>query len=85
MTCPSGDRSLDVGQGNFIIYKRRKDNQIPFESNGNLKKIYDFIRMLDDDNYPSANFIIGQYKLNFNRANFNGEKIHADVIIEKIN
>ena len=72
-------------KGNFIKYKRRKDNQIPFESNGNLKKIYDFIRLLDDDNHPSANVIIGQYKLNFNRANFNGEKIHADVIIEKIN
>ena len=70
--------------GEFINYKRRKDNQIPFESAENLKKIYDFIRMLDDDNYPSSHLIIGQYKLNFNRANFNGEKIHADVIIEKI-
>lgn len=76
---------VEQPKGEFINYKRRKDNQIPFESANNLKKIYDFIRMLDDDNYPSAHLIIGQYKLNFNRANFNGEKIHADVIIEKLN
>ena len=76
---------VEQSKGEFINYKRRKDNQIPFKSTNNLKKIYDFIRMLDDDNYPSANLIIGQYKLNFNRANFNGEKIHTDVIIKKLN
>ena len=72
-------------KGDCVIYKRRNENVIPFESTNDLRKIYNFIRMLDDDNYPSANLIIGKYKLNFNRANFNGEKIHADVIIERIN
>jgi len=76
---------VEQPKGEFINYKRRKDNILPLESAYDLRRIYDFIRMLDDDNYPSANLIIGKYKLNFNRANFNGEKIHADVIIEKLN
>jgi len=76
---------VEQPKGEFINYKRRKDNILPLESIHDLRRIYDFIRMLDDDNYPSANLIIGKYKLNFNRANFNGEKIHADVIIEKLN
>ena len=71
--------------GEFITYKRRKDNVIPFEEIDSLKKIYDFIRMLDDENYPSSYINIGNYKLKFTRANFNGNKIHADVIIENIN
>ena len=66
------------------IYKRRKDNKIPFEEK-ELKKIYDFIRMLDSSAYPNPYLKIGNFKLEFNRANFDGEKIHSDVIITKIN
>ena len=69
---------------NCKIYKRRRDNKIPFESN-DIIKIYDFIRMLDSKEYPNPFIEIGNYKLEFNRANFNGEKIHSDVIIRKIN
>jgi len=54
-------------------------------------KIYDFIRMLDNEEYPNPYIEIGNYKLEFNRAprmchqwNFNGEKIHSDVIITKL-
>ena len=65
------------------IYKRRRDNRIPFESN-DIIKVYDFIRMLDSEEYPSPFIEIGNYKLEFNRANFNGKKIHADVIIKKV-
>ena len=66
------------------IYKRRRDNKIPFESN-DILRIYDFIRMLDSEEYPNPFIKIGNYKLEFNRATFNGEKIHSDVIIRKIN
>lgn len=67
--------------GNYITYKRRKNNIIPLEDMNSLKEIYDFIRMLDDDTYPDAYIKIGNFKLNFNRAKFNGQKIIADVNI----
>ena len=41
--------------------------------------------MLDSEEYPNPFIKIGNYKLEFNRATFNGEKIHSDVIIRKIN
>lgn len=72
-----------INKSNSIIYKRRKNNKIPFQSN-DIIKIYDFIRMLDNEEYPNPYIEIGNYKLEFNRANFNGEKIHSDVIITKL-
>ena len=40
-----------IKNSNSITYKRRRDNKIPFESN-DIIKIYDFIRMLDSEEYP---------------------------------
>jgi methionyl-tRNA formyltransferase len=65
------------------VYKRRKDNKIPFENTCELEKIYDFIRMLDEETYPNPFINIGNYKLSFSRASYNGKKILADVVIEK--
>ena len=69
--------------GDYVVYKRRKDNAIPFGETDSLKHVYDFIRMLDDETYPSPYLNVGGFKLEFNRSHFNGEKIHADVIITK--
>ena len=68
---------------NVKCYKRRKCNKIPFDSN-DIIKIYDFIRMLDSEEYPNPFIEIDNYKLEFNRSNFNGKKIHSDVIITKL-
>lgn len=67
-----------------IIYKRRSNNQIPFLDECSLEKVYDFIRMLDADDYPEPYLEIGNYKLSFNRAKFDGDSILADVKIRKI-
>ena len=78
-------QSMEQIKSSQMIYKRRKDNIIPFEKEQNIEKIYDFIRMLDSDDYPNPFIIINNFKLSFNRAKFNGEKILSDVLIEKIN
>jgi len=72
-------------------YKRRKDNHIPFENNeNNIEDIYNFIRMLDGNNYPKSYINIGNYKLEFSRASqhFNNNtdkaKILCDVEISQI-
>ena len=40
--------------------------------------------MLDSEEYPNPFIEIDNYKLEFNRSNFNGKKIHSDVIITKL-
>lgn len=65
------------------IYKRRKNNNIPFNQEKELSQIYDFIRMLDSPYYPNPHLNIGNFKLEFNRANFDGNNILCDVKITK--
>jgi len=64
---------------NEIIFKRNKDNTIDFTKS--IESIYDKIRMLDSDDYPTAYLNIGDYKLEFSRAKFNGKEIISDVKI----
>jgi len=61
-------------------YKRRKDNQIILK-NKSLYQLYDQIRMLDGDNYPSAFIEIDNFVFNFTRAKCDGEEILCDVRI----
>jgi len=66
--------------GDSKTFKRRKNNHIVFENNS-LEQIYDQIRILDDDQYPSAHIILGNYILEFNRAKLMENKILSDVKI----
>jgi methionyl-tRNA formyltransferase len=68
---------------NEIIYKRRKNNIVPFEIENDIENIYNFIRMLDREDYPNPHIKIGNYILNFSRAYFNGKNILCDIKIEK--
>lgn len=64
---------------NELIFKRNKDNTIDFTKS--IESIYDKIRMLDSDDYPTSYLNIGNYKLEFSRAKFNGKEIVSDVKI----
>ena len=77
-------KPIDQPSGDFVTYKRRKNNEIPFDKE-DLEGVYDFIRMLDNDDYPNPFVEIGNYKLEFSRARNNGDNILSDVIIKKIN
>lgn len=63
------------------IYKRRTDNKI--RESFKLNKIYDFIRMLDGDEYPKAYIEYGKYKIEFSRAALKNDHIIADVKIRR--
>lgn len=64
-------------------YKRIKDNQLKFNSTKDISDIYDQIRMVDDDSYPSPYIQIEGYKIEFSRAKINNNNIIADVRISK--
>jgi methionyl-tRNA formyltransferase len=77
-------KPIDQPLGDFVTYKRRKDNEIPFNKE-DLEGIYDFIRMLDNNDYPNPFIRIGNYTLEFSRARNNGDSILSDVVIKKTN
>ncbi|MCW6077017.1 methionyl-tRNA formyltransferase [Clostridium sporogenes] len=67
--------------GEVIQFKRRNPSQSEILSNFDLEKIYDYIRMLDGEEYPKAFIKFGKYKLQFSRASLKNNKIIADVEI----
>jgi len=66
---------------NEVIYKRRKNNELKDDSCTNLEKLYDCIRMLDGPAYPNSYITHGNFRIEFTRAQFNGENILCDAII----
>ncbi len=67
--------------GEVIQFKRRNSSQSEILSNFDLEKIYDYIRMLDGEEYPKAFIKFGKYKFEFSRASLKNNKIIADVEI----
>jgi methionyl-tRNA formyltransferase len=67
--------------GGYVV-KRRKpaDSIIPME--GDLKKLFDHIRMLDAEGYPKAYLEWGDYLLEFDRAKLCVDSIEADVRVK---
>ncbi|MDV2583341.1 methionyl-tRNA formyltransferase [Alkalibacillus haloalkaliphilus] len=69
--------------GEVVNFQRRKPIESNIEELDNLEKVYDFIRMLDADGYPKAYVNTKHFTLEFERASFKGDLIHADVKIRK--
>lgn len=81
---PNLEPITQLVRGDEKKYHRRKDNQLRLEDySDDGSKIYDFIRMLDGGKYPKAYIEIGNYRLEFSRASFDGQEILADVTITK--
>lgn len=71
--------------GEIVEFKRRKPTDSEIAPDFELDKIYDYIRMLDADDYPNAYINYGNYKISFCRAEYdiNSETIEANVKIKK--
>ena len=67
--------------GESKTFKRKKDNILKFDS---IQSVYDQIRMLDSDDYPSTHLLIDGYKIDFSRAKIDNDQVIADVKIYKI-
>ena len=68
-------------KGEVFKFKRRKPDDGNFSNLKSLDEIYDYIRMLDAEGYPSAFIKIGNFKLEFNRASKKVSSILANVKI----
>ena len=71
-------------KGEVTRFKRRdpKQSLIP-EKIDNLKELFDFIRMLDAEGYPSAKIIYSNFVFEFERPALRTEKIEASVKIKR--
>lgn len=67
-------------KGEFKTFRRKKDNILKLDS---VESIYDQIRMLDGDEYPSTHLLIDGFRIDFSRAKIEGESVIADVKIYK--
>lgn len=70
--------------GDVILFNRRSKEQSKLDMNYNLEYIFDQIRILDVDGYPSAYIDIGEYRLTFSHPSMRlSEYIDAHVRIQK--
>ena len=71
--------------GEPVIFKRRKPEEGNVSALQELSKVYDYIRMLDCEDYPSAFIETENFKFDFSNAQFNTEQncINANVRIFK--
>lgn len=69
--------------GEIVAFERRKPEQsnLQLEEPSSLDRMYDFIRMLDGEGYPSAFLDWGLFRLKFDSAIRRSGKIVASVTI----
>lgn len=69
--------------GDPVLFKRRTgvDNVLPNE--GDLSYLYNHIRMLDADSYPSSFLNHGEFKIEFSGASLQDDVLEAVVRIKK--
>jgi methionyl-tRNA formyltransferase len=72
-------------KGKPTYFKRRKENdsEINFKNFFTIKRLYNFLRMLDAPDYPNAFIRLNKYKFSFNNVRMYKNKINARVEIIK--
>lgn len=68
--------------GDPIIFKRRKPTESNMKDLDTLGHVFDYIRMLDADGYPTAFLDTEHLHLEFSRASLKDGYIHADVRVK---
>lgn len=68
-------------EGLPTVFKRRKPEEGNLAIAQSLEQLYDMIRMLDAEGYPSAFLEIGPFKLEFTRASRKVDQVVTDVRI----
>ncbi|GEM_PF-174738 len=69
--------------GEAVVFNRRTPGQSGLPAIGSLRKLYDFIRMLDAETYPRAFLDHGDFLLSFSKAKIHANSISAYVTIQK--
>ena len=70
-------------KGKVVKFTRRKPEDGNLRNAESLDEVYNYIRMLDADEYPSAFVRIGDYKLEFSMASLKVGAVDASVKITR--
>ena len=72
-------------KGKSSFYYRRKPYQsnLSYVINKKLNGIYDFIRMLDADNYPKAYYILGNKKIELSDVSLDSQSVKGKFLIKR--
>ena len=68
-------------EGEPVVFKRRNPDDSKIPVGLNLEQVYDYIRMLDAPDYPLAYVECGDLRLEFDKAELDGNEIVASVKI----
>jgi methionyl-tRNA formyltransferase len=78
-----GEQVAVQQSGDVINFKRRTPDQSLIPMDLSLEKIYDYIRMLDAPGYPAAFLKVGDYQLQFEKAQYVDNGLTAQVYFYK--
>ena len=70
--------------GEVVMFKRRKPEESNVAQIQSLAELYDYIRMLDADDYPHAFLEAGGFRMEFVRAVRHPDRIVAEVSITQV-
>lgn len=71
-------------EGKPVVFKRRNPSESRIPQSNSMQSLYDFIRMLDAENYPHAYLEYAGFRYEFRRATLYDGRIMADVNISPI-
>lgn len=69
--------------GESVLFKRRKPEQSELPAAGDMRTLYNHIRMLDAPGYPLAYVEHGEFRLEFSNAQLTGDEVVARVVMRK--
>lgn len=67
--------------GEVVTFRRRRPDDGDWSACATMEQVFDRIRMLDADGYPSAFVDVGEFRLLFSRASLRSDAVLADVRI----
>lgn len=68
-------------QGEAVVFKRRRPEQSRLPETGTLEALHDHIRMMDAETYPKAFLELEGFRLEFDRACLEDERLVGRVVI----
>jgi methionyl-tRNA formyltransferase len=68
-------------QGEVVSFERRKPEDSRLPQRGSLEQLFDHIRMLDAETYPTAFIDSGDYRLEFENAKLDDGVLRAQVAV----
>ncbi len=72
-----------LGRPTFFKRRKNSESRIKFDRFNSVKKLYDFLRMLDAPDYPKAFIELNKFRFTFQNIKMNKKVISAFVEIKK--